>query len=78
MDKSIFDREVAFKTEELHNPFSACNALSIRARALTDLLKDQGEAEEVSPTVRAMSEYADGRIVFVGLIPAADEEAVDA
>lgn len=76
MDKSIFDRDVAFKTETLLNPFSACNALSTRARALTDLLKEQGEAEHVTPTVRAMSEFTDGRIEFVTSPP--PPEASDA
>ena len=61
MPKSIFDRDVFFKMEQLNNPFIAARALSIRAREVNT---KQGEEEAVSAPALALDDFLKGRIEF--------------
>jgi len=71
MPKSIFDREVFFKMEQMENPFIAARALSIRAREVNTKQKEKevespSEEEEVtvSAPALALDDYLEGRITF--------------
>ena len=80
MPRSIFDREVFFRMEQMDNPFIAARALSMRAREVNAKLKEkkvetEGEtaaAEEaevkeeisVSAPALALDDYLEGRITF--------------
>ena len=73
MAKSIFDREVFFKMEQMSNPFIAARALSRRAREVNTRQKEQGEDEEetMSAPALALEDYLEGRIEFTNT----DDEA---
>ncbi|MEW6750784.1 MAG: hypothetical protein AB1505_07375 [Candidatus Latescibacterota bacterium] len=60
MPRSIFDRDVFFKMEEVDNPFVAARALSLRARQVNAKQKDGGET--VSAPALALEDYLEGRI----------------
>lgn len=68
MPKSIFDREVFFKMEQMDNPFIAARALSIRAREVNAKHKEKETQEEeevsVSAPALALDDYLEGRITF--------------
>lgn len=68
MPKLMFDRDVDFKLETTINPYAACRALSQRARQLntsTSVETVETEPEEtLNPTVSALSDYAEGRIIL--------------
>lgn len=65
MPKSIFDREVFFKMEQMGNPFVAARALSKRAREVNARQKEQEVDDTVSAPAVALEDYVDGRIEFV-------------
>lgn len=60
MPKSIFDRDIFFKMEQLDNPFIAARALSIRAREVNT----KQEEESDSAPVLALDDFLKGRINF--------------
>lgn len=62
MPRSIFDRDVFFKMEEVDNPFVAARALSLRAREVNAKQKDGGET--VSAPAVALEDYLEGRIAL--------------
>jgi DNA-directed RNA polymerase subunit K/omega len=66
MPRSIFDREVFFKMEQMNNPFIAARVLSIRAREVNNKHKEKREEEEVSISAPALAleDYLEGRITF--------------
>jgi hypothetical protein len=69
MPKSIFDREVFFKMEQMDNPFIAARALSKRARDVNAKLKEkevetEEKAASISAPALALDEYLEGRITF--------------
>ena len=67
MLRSIFDREVFFKMEQMANPFIAARALSIWAREVNTQQKEtEVEPEEVSISAPALAldDYLEGRITF--------------
>ena len=65
MPKSIFDREVFFKMEQMGNPFVAARALSKRAREVNARQKEQEVDDTVSAPAVALEDFVDGRIAFV-------------
>ena len=65
MPKSIFDREVFFKMEQMGNPFVAARALSKRAREVNARQKEQEVDDTVSAPAVALEDFVDGRIEFV-------------
>ena len=68
MPKSIFDREVFFKMEQMENPFIAARALSIRAREVNTKQKEKvvvvEEEVAISAPALALDDYLEGRITF--------------
>lgn len=65
--RSMFDREVDFSLERTDNSYAACRALSQRARDINSRFRHIPEGVEVDvphPTVGALNDYSDGRIVF--------------
>lgn len=65
MPRSIFDRDVFFKMEQMDNPFIAARALSLRAREVNSHQKDTEEDESVSAPALALEDYLEGRIAFI-------------
>lgn len=63
MPRSIFDREVFFKMEELGNPFIAARALSLRARHVNAQHEQEDPAYHCAPAI-ALEDYLEGRIGF--------------
>jgi len=64
MPKSIFDRDVFFKMEQMGNPFAAARALSKRAREVNAKLREQ-QVQGVSAPAVALEDFVEGRIRFV-------------
>jgi DNA-directed RNA polymerase subunit K/omega len=64
MARSIFDREVFFKMEQMSNPFIAARALSRRAREVNRKQKERDTEETVSAPALALEDYLEGRIEF--------------
>jgi DNA-directed RNA polymerase subunit K/omega len=64
MAKSIFDREVFFKMEQMGNPFVAARALSKRAREVNARQKEQEVEDTVSAPAVALEDFVEGRIQF--------------
>ena len=64
MPRSIFDREVFFRMEQMDNPFVAARALSRRAREVNAQQKEREEEESVSAPALALEDYLEGRISF--------------
>lgn len=65
--RSMFDREVDFSLEGTDNSYAACRALSQRARDINSRFRHIPEGVEVevpNPTVGALNDYSDGRIVL--------------
>ena len=64
--RRLFAREVDFKIETTENSYAACRALSIRARHLNSRFRDlpEGADDDNNPTVAALKEYSQGRIVL--------------
>ena len=62
MPKSIFDREIFLKMEQVSNPFVAARALSLRAREV-NARQAEGEPSVSAPAV-ALEDYLEGRILF--------------
>jgi DNA-directed RNA polymerase subunit K/omega len=63
--RRLFAREVDFKIETTVNAYAACRALSIRARHLNSRFRDLPEgAVDDNPTVGALKDYSQGRIVL--------------
>ena len=77
MPKLMFDRDVDFKLETTVNPYAACRALSQRARQLNTSASVESVGAEpqepLNPTVTALSDYVEGRIVLTEVVE--DEEA---
>ncbi len=69
MVKSIFDRDVFFKMEEMGNPFAAARALSKRAREVNSKQRENETEGSVSAPAVALEDFVEGRIRLV----AADE-----
>jgi hypothetical protein len=63
MPRSIFDRDVFFKMEQMDNPFIAARALSLRAREVNSHQKSE-EDESISAPALALEDYLEGRIAF--------------
>lgn len=64
MARSIFDREVFFKMEQMGNPFIAARALSQRAREVNSKQTQQKEEQTVSAPALALDDFLEGRIEF--------------
>jgi DNA-directed RNA polymerase subunit K/omega len=64
MARSIFDREVFFRMEQMSNPFIAARALSQRAREVNSKQKEQEDDETMSAPALALEDYLEGRIEF--------------
>jgi hypothetical protein len=63
MPRSIFDRDVFFKMEELSNPFVAARALSLRARHVNAQHRQDDPIYHSAPAI-ALEDYLEGRIDF--------------
>ncbi len=64
--RTMFNREVDFSLEGTENSYAACRALSLRAREINSRFRQVPEGSEVqlpNPTVGALNDYSDGRIV---------------
>jgi len=64
MPKSIFDRELFFKMEQMDNPFIAARALSLRAREVNTKQQEEEQEENLSAPAVALDDYLEGRIIF--------------
>lgn len=65
--RSMFAREVDFSLEGTDNSYAACRALSQRARDINSRFRHAPEGVELevpNPTVGALNDYSDGRIVL--------------
>lgn len=64
--RTMFNREVDFSLEDTENSYAACRALSLRAREINSRFRNIPEGSEIetpNPTVGALNDYSDGRIV---------------
>ena len=64
--RTMFNREVDFSLEGTDNSYAACRALSQRAREINSRFRQVPEGSEIdtpNPTVGALNDYSDGRIV---------------
>ena len=64
--RTMFNREVDFSLEDTENSYAACRALSLRAREINSRFRQVPEGTEIetpNPTVGALNDYSDGRIV---------------
>ena len=64
--RTMFNREVDFSLEDTENSYAACRALSLRAREINSRFRNIPEGTEIdtpNPTVGALNDYSDGRIV---------------
>ena len=64
--RTMFNREVDFSLEGTDNSYTACRALSQRAREINSRFRQVPEGSEIdtpNPTVGALNDYSDGRIV---------------
>ena len=64
--RTMFNREVDFSLEDTENSYAACRALSQRAREINTRFRQVPEGSEIetpNPTVGALNDYSDGRIV---------------
>ena len=64
--RTMFNREVDFSLEGTDNSYAACRALSQRAREINSRFRQVPEGSEMdtpNPTVGALNDYSDGRIV---------------
>ncbi|MBT4499063.1 MAG: hypothetical protein HOC74_15145 [Gemmatimonadetes bacterium] len=64
MPRSIFDRDIFLKMEQLDNHFIASRALSLRAREVNSIQKSEEEEEAASAPALALEDYLEGRIFF--------------
>ena len=66
--ESMFERNIDFKMETTTNSYSACRALSIRARDVNtknmQLERESGLSSPLNPTAVALSDYSVGRIAL--------------
>ena len=64
--KSMFERDIDFKMETTANAYSACRALSIRARDVNtknmQVERESGLSSPLNPTAVALTDYSVGRI----------------
>ena len=64
--KSMFERNIDFKLETTTNSYSACRALSIRARDINtknmQVQRESGLSSPLNPTAVALTDYSVGRI----------------
>ena len=63
---NMFERDIDFKMETTRNAYSACRALSIRARDVNtknmQVERESGLSSPLNPTAVALTDYSVGRI----------------